>query len=90
MVTSIILANIYKQTVRPVTLWTTSIGVLYGYCIENKKSHNNSTIANISKYGCLGAVCGVAYPVSISYYTLNIVRECIRNPYTPSTDAPIL
>lgn len=79
---------IYKQTVKNVTATTTSIGGLYGMTICNNK--NKYELNTVSKCMGIGAICGLAYPISISLYSYCIVDKFIKNPYSPSTDIPIL
>ena len=77
------LFNFYRQTVKPITIMTTTTGGLYGYSATKEQS-------KVMKYARVGLLCGVFYPVSLSLYTVELVKECIRNPYYPSTDVPIL
>ena len=82
--------HIYRQSVKQATIASSSIGVMYGIGLYNNKNPKKTLTETIGKYAGLGALCGIVYPISISFYTVQMIKECIRNPYSPSTDAAIL
>jgi hypothetical protein len=84
------LFHIYRQTVKQITLTSTGFGGIYGLGIYNNKNSKKTVAETVGKYAIIGTLCGIGYPISISIYTSQIVKECIRNPHYPSTDAPIL
>jgi hypothetical protein len=83
-----IFTSFYKQTVKNITFTTSGFGGIYGLAMCNEKKDNK--IYTLSKCIGTGAICGLAYPISISVYFYCIVNKCISNPISPSSDTPIL